>query len=573
MTPSTTTGSIVSGALAVVSSPTKSPAVAQGAVPTPNVLKFSGAAQQQSLSLPPVAEPAATRETRLAADKRLWLCIYLARLPLEALFRRDQPAACAVYEEQQGIRRVLMANAAARGAGVSPGLPINAALSLIPELVLEERSETLETRLMRRLAVWAKRFTSSVSVEPCGVLLLEVAGSLRLFEGLPSLHRQVAQGLERQSLSTVLAVAPTPLASIWLARAGREACVEDMERLSGHLSSLPLSCLDWPAQIIEKLHGMGVTHVGDCLRLPRQGFARRFGACRLGELDRARGRLPDPRQLFDVPERFQADADLDAEEDDAERLLQICEQLLHQLERFLRVRQIRIRRLRFSFFHLRGEATPLTLGSVQAGQGIDHWLDLLRLRLERIELPAPVIAIRLRGGAGEGMLPASRELSFNRSHKAGATGVASINRLLERLNAHMGDGAVYGLTAVTEHRPQFAWKPAVLQDEVPRCATATRAWNAEQMPELLSDMRRTNRLLLRRPLWLLEKPERLAVHEGLPRYQGPLRLVSGPERLESGWWDEHGIARDYFVAESETGMRLWVYRQRRTDWYLHGLFG
>jgi protein ImuB len=73
----------------------------------------------------------------------------------------------------------------------------------------------------------------------------------------------------------------------------------------------------------------------------------------------------------------------------------------------------------------------------------------------------------------------------------------------------------------------------------------------------------------------------------------PLRLLSGPERIESGWWDGEAVARDYFIAGDEEGALLWVYRQRLqataaaegisqgspgtaqppAHWFLHGWFG
>lgn len=63
---------------------------------------------------------------------------------------------------------------------------------------------------------------------------------------------------------------------------------------------------------------------------------------------------------------------------------------------------------------------------------------------------------------------------------------------------------------------------------------------------------------------------------GRPAYQGMLTILEGPERLETGWWDESGIARDYYIALSGRGVRLWVYRDRgdsRKRWFLHGFFG
>ena len=51
--------------------------------------------------------------------------------------------------------------------------------------------------------------------------------------------------------------------------------------------------------------------------------------------------------------------------------------------------------------------------------------------------------------------------------------------------------------------------------------------------------------------------------------------MSGPERIETGWWDDLPVARDYFVATTVTGERLWVYRECHggQNWFLHGRFG
>jgi protein ImuB len=57
-----------------------------------------------------------------------------------------------------------------------------------------------------------------------------------------------------------------------------------------------------------------------------------------------------------------------------------------------------------------------------------------------------------------------------------------------------------------------------------------------------------------------------------------LRLLQGPERIESGWWDGRQVQRDYYVAALPDGTRLWVYRDRSDAaatprWFVHGLFG
>jgi len=75
---------------------------------------------------------------------------------------------------------------------------------------------------------------------------------------------------------------------------------------------------------------------------------------------------------------------------------------------------------------------------------------------------------------------------------------------------------------------------------------------------------------------MLKEPALLRDEQGYPLHQGRLKLLEGPERLETGWWDNDSITRDYYLAVNPAGMRLWVFRNRQRSeahWYLHGIFG
>jgi protein ImuB len=68
-----------------------------------------------------------------------------------------------------------------------------------------------------------------------------------------------------------------------------------------------------------------------------------------------------------------------------------------------------------------------------------------------------------------------------------------------------------------------------------------------------------------RPLWLLPQPRPLRER---------LRVIAGPERLESGWWDGDDVRRDYYVVETGRGQRAWAYLPAgaREGWLMHGWF-
>jgi len=528
----------------------KSPVTARDTAPTPT-------AAQQVL---PFTESVLPKKPVFATPvRKLWFCICLPNLPLEACGSSDE--ALAIVEERHGIHRVLQVDLAAAIAGIMPGQSANAALALLPTLRLEERSPVREQQVLEALATWLERFSSFVSIAGKNVLLLEIAGSLRLFGGLQNLRQTISKGLDEKGFSAAMAIAPTPLAATWLAKTGRRTCIRAEENLGPALRKLPLTCLDWPAGQRESLTGMGISTVGDCVRLPREGFARRFGAQRLLDLDRALGHLPDPRDSWRAPERFSADYEMAEEQSDRELLLQICRELLLSHEQFLLARQLGTQRLCFSFFHLKNAATELRLGSAFADRSRERWFDLLTIRFESVRLPEAVIAVRLRSGLSQPLQAETARLCFdNKGFDNKACGLQhrfSIAQLAERLVARIGDHSVNALAMVAEHRPEYAFSvQSPLSD-----------WSASTLAA--GDG-------IKRPLWMLSKPALLPADGAYPLHKGcRLTLLDGPERLETGWWDEQGISRDYYTAVNGEGMRLWVFRnrQRTRNWYLHGLFG
>ena len=140
--------------------------------------------------------------------------------------------------------------------------------------------ETLEP-----IAAWLCRYTPRVSLEPPQALLAEVQGSVRYFGGLGSLMGKLRAGLDELGLEAPLAVAATPRAALWLSRGhGR-----DFENLS-----VATACSGEP---LEFLKSIGISKIGELLRLPREGLAKRCGEELLEKLDQALGALPEPRVL------------------------------------------------------------------------------------------------------------------------------------------------------------------------------------------------------------------------------------------------------------------------------------
>lgn len=495
-------------------------------------------------------EPRRTEIPRPAISRRrqLWLCLDFHRLPLEVFAADPGRMPRVVVEGEGGGLRICQCNAAAARQGLHPGLPLNAALALSPSLEVIERAPGREKDALERLAAWACQFTDRVSPEPSHRLLLEIRGSLRLFGGLASLCRRVRGNVEAMGYTLSLAVAPTPRAAVWLCSARQEDMITKPALLSGALSELPLNCTGWTADIIERLNAMGVFQVGDCLRLPREGFARRLGYERLKDLDRALGRRAETRRYFAVPPAYHGELELLAETLDRERLCRAMVRLLEELQGFLRSLQKGVQHPVFGFIHEDG-VQRLTLGLAEPTADAGFLAELLAERLEHCRLEKPVTGLSLDSGSLGDLAGAPRGLFIDGENPGRDAGAG--RRLVDRLRARLGGEAVSGLCLLPEHRPEAAWRLA-------EPGTVSRQ---EGDPG--------------RPFWILETPRELACRKGGPWLDGPLEIESGCERIETGWWDGRDVARDYYVARDPAGARLWIYRQRRTParWFLHGIFG
>ncbi len=549
----------------------------------------------------------------------LWTCLLLPSLPLDVFARAHTPAdAARPFAVTTGghYPRVVAANAAAIEAGVCAEQLVSAALALAPDLVLRDRDPGAEAAALAALATWATQFTPAVSLAPPDAVLAEIGGSLRLFGGLPRLSVHFTRGAHDLGYAARLAFAPTPTAALFFARAGENGvsgngvrstfpqAPNDILRQSGRksgpdpisgsdpifaaLAPLPLAHLGLDAAALATLAAAGITTFGQACALPRAALARRVGADLPVILDRARGLIADPRLPFVPPPRYEGRLELPAAVESVEALAFAVNRLVHELAGWLLGRGLGAVELSLALAHERHVAlragTPATharFALAAPAREPAHLIMVLRERLARVALPAPVVAITL---ASEATAPlAGRNLGLLPGDEALAT-----VPLIDRLRARLGDDAVTRVVPHAEHRPERAWKsrakygfPANLE------ATAARAGKVVSDPTFPAQKKsaapdpRTTAGAAKacplpdapRPLWLLAEPEPLG-HRLEAR---PWVLRDGPERIESGWWDGADVRRDYFVAENPRGEQVWIYRDHRYgsddgEWFLHGLF-
>lgn len=498
------------------------------------------------------------QSSQCSAARNLWLCIRFPELSLYAV-ASPHGIPAAVFTDEQGRAVVYACNVKAEDAGITPGMSVNAALALLPALDIRQRQLVAEEHLLQALANWALNYTPVVSVDITGMLLLEIRGSLHLFGGIRSLRARLNSELHSWGHCIVMATAPMAKAARWLARANVSADCTALYELSAALRNLPLACLDWPVSVQQQLLQMGVRSLGDCMRLPRDGFARRIGRAYLQDLDQGFGRDPELLHYYRPPEAFHARLELVADILSVDDIWPAMEELFARLSAFLLQRQMGAQQLQVQFFHHGRDPTDFAITVREVCTSITHLSELCRLQLDRLIIPAPVTALSMH--ASIAVVQNTSVDDLLRKMPLGAVvgeqdkvSHERIIRFIEQLRARLGSHRVYGLNVLAEHRPECAWSKAE------PCSN-----HMNPVPgELINRSR---------PLWLRAQPLRLKTICNEPVYHGVLSPLCDVERIESGWWDGRDIRRDYYKAVNHHGVRLWIYRDcRNSGWYLHGLF-
>lgn len=419
-----------------------------------------------------------------------------------------------------------------------------------------------------RLSLLAGRLGSlsaTVSLEAPDCLVFEARSSLRYFGGIARLRALLQQCLEPLLREWGLpvgmhhAASPTPAASLLLARAGCNLLVHRKENLRSALGRLSVQSLTLPGTRRRQLHDSGLRLLRDVWRLPGHALGQRFGPQFLRQLDQCLGRVASPVTTYQSPPRFNSSVEFEYAVEYTQRLLPGLEELVGRLCHFLRARDLSTLHLQLSLQHEAQAPTLLTLDMRQAGRSEAPLLLLLETRLSTLTLPAPVSGMQLEAWRFKAASGSSHSLTGLAPAGTDAAGTRrdAIAPLLSLLQARLGDTAVHSLNCQQEHSPEHAGAQTVCTLETAR-------------PE--------SRLPLpvqaRRPCWLLPEPVLLRQENNRLFYRGSLRLLSGPERIETRWWTGQDVCRDYYVAENVRGMRLWVFREREGErrWLLHGIF-
>lgn len=503
---------------------------------------------RSSAELPEPKKNTSTPETKPAPQPRqLWASLYLPDLLLDNLANdnhdnsNSDETAIAITERCNNRMQVRSCNQSARQAGISCGMSLNSAYALLPALSVVEYNAEREATLLRQVGEWAMQFSSVVCLHPTNHILIEIAGSKRLFEGFDSLLPLIQQKLCKLGYQGQMGIAPTPLAANLLARANIRRGIVQKSRLPQTISELSVGYLELPADTLESLRRSGIRQIGGLLNVSPASLTRRFGPSFVNYLDRLMGNHPDPRTPLRLRDFFERSLDLLLEVHDTNALQFATQRMINELAAFLIAGDNGVNTFSLTLRHEKHADTTLQLNFLQATSQAKHLHRVLSEQLSRTTLPGPVCGLQL---LADTFSEIDRDASdfFVKSRQQ----QKSLGEIIDKLSSRLGKGALYTLATVDDHRPEKAWK---------KSTPDTREETLKQWPE--------------RPLWLLEQPRAVS-----PDLYRRLSIESNAERIESGWWETDDVRRDYFLVCDQQGTRYWAYKKREDDstLFIHGLF-
>ena len=473
----------------------------------------------------------------------LWLYLHFPNLQLDALFQQqhlDTQTKQPIIILNTNSNNIVQLNQAASAEGIKAGMGLATAAALAPHLNVIPYKQEVEEKKLIELAELLYLVTSDITLYKPNGILLRMHNMLRLYGGLEAYWQTLQNQLASQKLRYQYATGHSPNAARMFSRAGFNHINSDHRWLKQRSLSCQLAQTDLPLKTIELLHRVGVRTIAELLNIPQSDIAKRFDIHLVNYIGRLTGEFQHPVDFFHPKERFNRYLELLYDIENVQTLLHPLKHMLNTLEQYMQVRDQLTHSLHITLYQRDIDVQSFQIGSAHGDYKAEQWLKLIELKLESINLDAPVFAIQLETGVIQNQTPGTVDLFSKQGNQL------SHAQLFSLLSAKLGEQALLQPCIHNDHRPEHSadyTKP--LQGEI-----------RENSPPYHS-------LKHLRPSFLFQSPQ-------------PLRekttLLCGPERIASGWWEHQHITRDYYIARTEQGRYYWLFKTPERQWFLHGVF-
>jgi len=515
---------------------------------------------------------------------------------------------------------IVAADDAAWQSGVRPGMPLAEARSMatpvtnkgstsstLSETTFVEWAPADDRKSLKGIAELVRRFAPIIGLDetPCpDSLLLDITGCAPLFGGEASLAEQLVARLRQHKLSCRVAISDS-VATAWAfahvrghwlqaatqtrSRRGHRNRIPD----SGHsewdlpvviippgqaqtwLERLPIAAARIPLADADVLFQLGILTLRQLFHLPFEDLPSRISEQAIRRLKQIRG--IEDELINSIPEADPVVAVWVSEfpATSTNEIRRVLEYLTNDIAEQLHRRNLGAVRLVCRLKSESGESTALTAEVVKPVQSAVEMAEVLSLRLESCPV-LPTLSVTMRATVAPLPIARQQDLFSPTEHLEPAEELATVvNRISNRLGTQSVLTAGFTSDPVPENSVELR---SVIDGNAEAGRSIDDRLNSLVTPETTANRCEATQDL---PLRMLADAVHLGDRASQPMQNGfcwnlnVYKVVSatGPDRLQTHWWQDVAVHRDYYRVQTQCGSLFWIYQTLQTGaWYLHGIF-
>lgn len=523
-------------------------------------------------------------QTQRRRHQELWIAVRLTHFPLESLgVARGHKNIMVSYKQ-----RICAYTDNLLTLGLQLGTPTATAQLLqqtddeTPCRIYERELDT-EKQSLQELCdafysvsphIETYRVDTQKGCEDIGILL-EVSRCIALFKSVQAIAEEIDKILHHNHFSYEISSGHTKQAA-WLLSYYEEhhhtpaktPLDSTREEYIQALKELPLALIYEHPEKVEQLKKSGFFLFSDLIQhietTSLQSLRKRFGesfcdhiACIL-DIDsdiKQNSLFKTPVPQYQPKQIFLESIQFDYPVGNCEQLDQPVKTLLTYLTKELVKKQQQTQYIQWRLYDIYHNQESFPVHFERMHNNAQLAAELTMIRFENQELPFEVDTLELRC---EKLLPVNIETLPTHNDKHGGKNNHAEKHALAtvtaKLNARLGENAVYALNPKDSHIPELSYQKMPIE--------SAQSFSPKEPPKVNTD----------RPSWIFNVPVLIGKRQNTLFWKGKLELLQGPERIEGLWWKKP-TARDYFVARRDDNVRLWIFHDLYKDeWYVHGVF-
>jgi len=507
-------------------------------------------------------------------------CVIIPNFPLLVQLR-DKPELYEIptvlAESGSNRSKVLYMNIQAANEGVSFGMTIVQAKNVCPELCVLAKDSKKEQQKSDELLRKLHSFSPFIEEAKPGIVYLDASGFRRTYpqekdwaEELISFVRlqgyPVKAGIGGNKFTSLVGASISEIYSYTIVPDGKE---------KEFLKPQSIQLLPMDQNMYEKLYRLGIKTLGQFAVLPDQEVAERFGTEGVQILKLARGEDDEPLKPARLEEKESQTKYLDSPLETQIGIIFYVNSILEKQLSNLAQKGLACDGVLIILKTEKSNQIPIHLSVAQESNRSKTFIDLLRLELGKIILPAPVKEIQVDIQRTSPL--SSEQLSLYRKKEANI-----LSQILTQLKRVLGSGNILTPKIVSSHKPEGRFQLVPYQLNKERKLKGNRK-NKKSDKKIVTDLSDSRFAFSKNPICGLRlynppKPATVRTEGGLIKFviadswYGEIVRQTGPWEISGEWWSK-GYDRCYFEIELSEGEQYLIFFENSSkQWFLQGIF-